>query len=162
LYHFILIKSRQDRTTFTMDPSDPDYPHDDDDFAMSMGEVTPDADSDSEPGDFETIPGVPPIEHADPDDNTVQVASTPAFKMGRRTRDRPRDLPMGAKLHGAQKLHREGLTGRGVTVGVIDSGIAANHPGFDKKIKKQVWLRKGGTLDSAPANHGTHTGGTIQ
>jgi len=143
-----------------MDPSDPNYPHDDDDFAMGMGEVA-DVDYDSEPGEFETIPGAPPIEHADPDDDSIQVMSTPAFRMGRRVIARERGLPMGAKLHGAEKLHREGLTGRGVTVGVIDSGIAANHPGFDKKIKKQVWLRKGGTMDRAPANHGTHTGGTI-
>ena len=53
-----------------------------------------------------------------------------------------KNLPFGVRLTGGQKLRKAGLTGVGVRVAIIDSGIDANHPGFNGRIAKQTWLRK--------------------
>lgn len=57
-----------------------------------------------------------------------------------------RSLPYGAKLTGVEKLRAEGLTGKGVRVAVIDSGVDADHPGFHGMVKEQVWFRYGSPL----------------
>jgi subtilisin family serine protease len=49
------------------------------------------------------------------------------------------NLPLGALLTGAQELHAAGLTGKGVRVAVIDSGVDKNHPAFDGTSR---WLIK--------------------
>ena len=41
------------------------------------------------------------------------------------------DLPLGIKLTGGVELRKAGLTGKGVRVAVIDSGVDAEHPAFD-------------------------------
>jgi major intracellular serine protease len=68
-------------------------------------------------------------------------------------------LPLGALLHGAHKLREKSLTGLGVRVAVIDSGIDKDHPGFHGQVKKQVWFRSGTPLTED--DHGTHVAGTI-
>ena len=68
-------------------------------------------------------------------------------------------MPHGAVLHGAQKLRSQGLTGQGVRVGVIDTGIDKAHPGFNGHVKKQRWYRSGTPLSED--DHGTHVAGTI-
>jgi len=68
-------------------------------------------------------------------------------------------LPYGVKLTGADKLHAEGLTGKGVRVAVIDSGVDGDHPGFHDMVKEQVWFRYGSPLSQD--DHGTHVAGTI-
>lgn len=55
-------------------------------------------------------------------------------------------LPLGVRLTGAEKLRSEGLTGKGVRVAVIDSGVDANHPGFHDMVKQQLWYRHGRPL----------------
>ena len=45
------------------------------------------------------------------------------------------NLPFGVKITGADKLRAEGLTGKGVRVAVIDSGVDARHSGFHGQIK---------------------------
>eukprot|EP00554_Chaetoceros_debilis_P012477 CAMPEP_0194121864 /NCGR_PEP_ID=MMETSP0150-20130528/48711_1 /TAXON_ID=122233 /ORGANISM="Chaetoceros debilis, Strain MM31A-1" /LENGTH=347 /DNA_ID=CAMNT_0038814499 /DNA_START=140 /DNA_END=1180 /DNA_ORIENTATION=+ len=71
-------------------------------------------------------------------------------------------LPLGIRLTGGEKLREDGLTGKGVKVAVIDSGVANWHPNFDRKVVEQVWFRRGGSLSSTPgADHGTHVAGTI-
>jgi subtilisin family serine protease len=70
-----------------------------------------------------------------------------------------RNLPEGVILHGGEKLHKEGLTGKGVRVAVIDSGVDKKHPGFRGQVKKQTWLRTGTPLEQD--DHGTHVAGTI-
>lgn len=69
------------------------------------------------------------------------------------------NLPFGALLTGAKKLHDEGLTGKDVRVAVIDSGIDENHSGFGGMVKKKEWYRHGRSL--AEDDHGTHVAGTI-
>ena len=69
------------------------------------------------------------------------------------------NLPLGTLLTGAKKLHEAGLTGKGIKVGVIDSGIDHEHPGFNGKVTKQKWYRSGRSL--AEDDHGTHVAGTI-
>jgi subtilisin family serine protease len=68
-------------------------------------------------------------------------------------------LPLGAILHGAEKLKLAGLDGRAVRVAVIDSGIDKHHPGFDGMVVKQEWYRAGTPLSED--DHGTHVAGTI-
>ena len=69
------------------------------------------------------------------------------------------DLPFGVKITGADKLRAEGLTGKGVRVAVIDSGVDAEHSGFHEQVKQQVWFRHGSPLSEN--DHGTHVAGTI-
>jgi subtilisin family serine protease len=69
------------------------------------------------------------------------------------------NLPPGIILTGGAKLRGDGLTGKGVRVAVIDSGVDESHPGFGDSIKQQVWLRSGTPLSED--DHGTHVAGTI-
>mmetsp|Transcript_44744 Transcript_44744/g.65782 ORF Transcript_44744/g.65782 Transcript_44744/m.65782 type:complete len:325 (+) Transcript_44744:97-1071(+) len=69
------------------------------------------------------------------------------------------DLPLGIKLTGGLKLRRDGLTGKGVRVAVIDSGVDSNHSGFSGRVTKQMWFRYGTPLSED--DHGTHVAGTI-
>jgi subtilisin family serine protease len=76
------------------------------------------------------------------------------------------DLPFGVKITGADKLRAEGLTGKGVRVAVIDSGVDAEHSGFHEQVKQQVWFRHGSSLSPLSEDfhelfHGTHAAGTI-
>lgn len=68
-------------------------------------------------------------------------------------------LPFSIILTGGNELRRAGLTGKGVKVAVIDSGIDSDHPGFQKRITKKVWYRGGTPLSQD--DHGTHVAGTI-
>lgn len=69
------------------------------------------------------------------------------------------NLPQGIILTGGSKLREDGLTGKGVRVAVIDSGVDESHPGFGDSVKQQVWLRGGTPLSRD--DHGTHVAGTI-
>lgn len=69
------------------------------------------------------------------------------------------DLPLGIQLTGGAKLRAEGLTGKGVKVAVIDSGVDAEHVGFEGMVKQQVWFLSGTPLSQD--DHGTHVAGTI-
>lgn len=73
--------------------------------------------------------------------------------------DAVKNLSKGVLLTGAAKLRNEGLTGKGIKVAIIDSGVDETHSGFDGKVTKQMWFRKG-TL-SGDDEHGTHVAGTV-
>lgn len=65
---------------------------------------------------------------------------------GRSLDDPEGELPLGILLTGGKKLRAEGLTGKGIKVAVIDSGVDDKHPGFNGKVVQQQWLRWGTPL----------------
>lgn len=68
----------------------------------------------------------------------------------------------GLGMIGARIAHERGWTGRGVTVGVVDSGIIAGHPDLEPNVTPQSF--SGHTLgpsDGDVVGHGTHVAGTI-
>lgn len=69
------------------------------------------------------------------------------------------ELPFGIQLTGGKKLRAEGLTGKGVRVAIIDSGVDQEHPGFNGKVVQQRWFRWGTPLSDD--DHGTHVAGTV-
>jgi len=67
--------------------------------------------------------------------------------------------PFGIQLAGAKKMHQSGLTGKGIKVAVLDSGIDNKHPLFHGKVIRKQWFRGG--IPLSEADHGTHVAGTI-
>jgi len=86
---------------------------------------------------------------------SIRIESTPSSMVV----DSVKDLPKGVILTGAEKLRQDGLTGKGIRVAVIDSGVDANHPGFNGQVTEQFWYRDGPL--EGDDNHGTHVAGTI-
>jgi serine protease AprX len=70
-------------------------------------------------------------------------------------------------LTGIAKLQQRGLTGKGVKVAVIDTGIDAEHPEFRELVKAQRLLWKDFVngrqrpYDDSEVGHGTHVAGII-
>lgn len=65
---------------------------------------------------------------------------------------------LGMRMMGAPALWAAGITGKGIVVGVIDTGIDDTHP----DLKGKVLSHRDYTGDSNPiAAHGTHVAGTI-
>ena len=62
---------------------------------------------------------------------------------------------------GFYKVHRMGITGKGVTVAIIDSGVRADHPDLEGKVIK--WVDESGGSDKPydDIGHGTHVAGII-
>lgn len=100
----------------------------------------------------------PPIVMDSPDDPDPTI---PAYVRGMAIESQAVEAlqPLGIKLTGAKKLHNEGLTGKGVKVAVIDSGVEVRHEGFNGKVVQQTWFRDGSSL--MEDDHGTHVAGTI-
>ncbi|MDD5089875.1 MAG: S8 family serine peptidase [Candidatus Wallbacteria bacterium] len=71
------------------------------------------------------------------------------------------DCTYGLKNMNVPRVWQElGVTGAGVTVGIIDTGIDGNHPELQSKIVK--WFDVGGSVTPADSNgHGSHVAGTI-
>lgn len=107
--------------------------------------------------DLESIPGSSPTIITDSADDAE--CATPAYERSKSSPFAIDAIQLGIKLHGGEKLRKEGLTGKGVKVAVIDSGVAAGHPDFDGQVVQQTWLRRGGSL--MKDDHGTHVAGTI-
>lgn len=59
---------------------------------------------------------------------------------------------------GAPRLWEMGLTGRGVRIAVLDTGLDASHPDFDTRLKARESFIEGETNDGS--GHGTHVCGT--
>jgi subtilisin family serine protease len=87
--------------------------------------------------------------------------------------ERPRptaDVSEGRRLVGAHLAERpgpggrSGYTGRGVRVGILDSGIAHGHPHFDSTriVDSKDWYDGDGNPEAhGSCSHGTHVAGTI-
>lgn len=66
-------------------------------------------------------------------------------------------VPYGARYIGALEAHKSGITGKGVKVAVVDSGVAKH---FDLNVKKRINFVE--DEDEFDYNgHGTHVAGTI-
>ncbi|NYZ13323.1 autotransporter domain-containing protein [Azospirillum sp. RWY-5-1] len=66
----------------------------------------------------------------------------------------------GLELIGAGVAHTRGITGRGVIVGVVDSGTAATHPEFAGAIRS-LHMAGAGVSDQDTNGHGSHVAGII-
>ena len=76
------------------------------------------------------------------------------------------NLTWGLTKLGVETLWKQGLTGKNVTVGHLDTGVDAEHPALKGQIADFAeWDFLGRKLDNAAphdsAMHGTHTAGTI-
>ncbi|NTU60818.1 MAG: S8 family serine peptidase, partial [Caldiserica bacterium] len=75
------------------------------------------------------------------------------------------DFNWGLTDLGIKKLWDKGLTGKGVKVGLLDTGVDADHPALKGKVEKFVMFEMDGTkVDSKPFDnigHGTHCAGII-
>lgn len=72
----------------------------------------------------------------------------------------------GVKQVGAESFWREGIDGKGVTIGVIDTGVYGDHPALEGKVKQFAVFDPGGReIKAMPTfdvdDHGTHVCGTI-
>lgn len=88
-----------------------------------------------------------------------EIARPAVTRQSTSTAASPDQPPLGVVLTGGAKLRAAGLTGKGVRVAVIDSGVDKDHPGFGGQVKKQEWYRSGTPLSKD--DHGTHVAGTI-
>lgn len=75
------------------------------------------------------------------------------------------DFNWGLTDLGIKKLWDKGLTGKGIKVGLLDTGVDADHPALKGKVDKFVMFEMDGTkVDSKPfdnVGHGTHCAGII-
>lgn len=70
----------------------------------------------------------------------------------------------GVRRIGAEFMHDSGITGRGVKIAVLDTGIDYNHPELKANYKGGVNLINPGSTDprdDATSSHGTHVAGII-
>lgn len=68
----------------------------------------------------------------------------------------------GLGMIGAKAAHDRGYTGKGVNVGVVDSGIFGDHPDLiDRMSGLSVNGYTGGPAEADAEGHGTHVGGII-
>lgn len=61
---------------------------------------------------------------------------------------------------GLEELHRRGITGKGVTVAVVDSGVA-KHADFGERLKAFKDFSSSKRAPHDPKGHGTHVAGII-
>ncbi|MDT8465472.1 autotransporter domain-containing protein [Alcaligenes nematophilus] len=100
---------------------------------------------------------LPGIAHAEPD-NTLEQWRTKEYKR-----------QSGLDMINAAKAYSLGFTGKGVTVGYLDSGIQATHPefagaiagGFDFNTNTPYTNTQGVDSDDDVPGHGSHVAGII-
>jgi subtilisin family serine protease len=71
--------------------------------------------------------------------------------------DIPHLEPKGIVASSFKRAWIEGYSGRGIIVGILDTGIDAGHPEIRGKVVKSLNY----TVDNSPGIHGTHICGTI-
>ena len=67
----------------------------------------------------------------------------------------------GMLAMGLHRLHEAGFTGKGMKVGIIDSGIDYQHPDLRDKVKQRRDYVNDGLTPDLYNLHGTHVGGTV-
>lgn len=117
--------------------------------------------------------GMVAVRHQKGGDVTALAALTsPAGKAGARTTgaapmkiwlDRKLSLSLDQSVPqiGAPAAHARGLTGAGVTVAVLDTGVDATHPDLSGKIALAASFVEDEHGNTDPNGHGTHVASTI-
>jgi subtilisin family serine protease len=101
-----------------------------------------------------------------------EVTAAPEFSLIRPVRRtaaaRPAGSTWGLSRLGVPGLRAQGLTGEGVLVGHLDTGVDASHPAFDEgraiaRFAQFDWMGRpvAGAKPHDSGTHGTHTAGTI-
>ncbi|MCA9795133.1 MAG: S8 family peptidase [Candidatus Eremiobacteraeota bacterium] len=91
-----------------------------------------------------------PIHYIDPEEAEYSLRSAPSDGQ----------TPFLARPDGLQALHHQGLTGKGVTVAVIDSGLYP-HADFQSRIKAFADMTSNRTTAYDPHGHGTNVSGIL-
>lgn len=77
------------------------------------------------------------------------------------------DLQDSVPLIGASELHQQGITGEGIKIGIIDTGVNYSHPdlggclGSNCKVKESYDIKQDSVGDADNVGHGTHVAGII-
>ncbi|MEV0649548.1 S8 family serine peptidase [Phytomonospora sp. NPDC050363] len=118
-------------------------------------------------GELASLPGVSAVYEVDTYAPPTSDTLPPLPKQAETTRDNV----TVTDLTGVPKAHRDGATGEGVTVGIIDSGVAYDHPALGGGNFPNAKVTGGydvvdGDADpydspSAASGHGTHVAGII-
>ena len=113
-------------------------------------------------GGFET-------EMTRPVNNTSEIEIVPPIDNTFGSEFVPIENTYGIELMGGDKMNKDGLTGKGIKVAVIDSGIDETHEGFEGKVKVVDFYNVTNDEDDLKSYfeesekyHGTHVAGTIQ
>jgi subtilisin family serine protease len=81
------------------------------------------------------------------------------------TRDVHIPVSDSSEFVGATLLHDEGITGKGIKVAVVDTGVNRNHPMLKDAVIKQINIAKENGAEEADINdgngHGTHVASTV-
>jgi subtilisin family serine protease len=61
------------------------------------------------------------------------------------------------------EMHEAGFTGENLTMAIVDSGVAAQHPGLDEEVDAQFVVDDDGVSSGSgePSKHGTHVAGIL-
>ncbi len=105
------------------------------------------------------------------DRHVEEVVGTPPLRLIRPRRvaaaKRPKAYEWGLRALGVPALHRQGLSGKGVLVGHLDTGADGKHPALRGAIRHFAEFddlgreRRPGPRAHDPDGHGTHTAATI-
>jgi len=110
----------------------------------------------SDAGAFRSLAKDPMIEFIEDDyEGMIQVMPTLSFEI----KKQGQEIPWGVKRIGAPSVWKN-TTGKGVRVGIIDTGVDINHPDLKDNVKMTGWvLDCQNIIDDN--GHGTHVAGTI-
>lgn len=105
------------------------------------------------------------------DRRVEEVVGAPPLRLIRPRRiaaaKRPKAYEWGLRALGVPSLHRQGLTGKGVLVGHLDTGADSRHPALRGAIRHFAEFddlgreRRPAPRANDPDGHGTHTAATI-
>lgn len=93
-------------------------------------------------------------------DEPIHYIEPGEAEFSQRTAPAGDETPFIARPDGLERLHQQGLTGQGVTVAVIDSGLYP-HADFEQRIKGFADMTSGRTSAYDPHGHGTNVSGIL-